>query len=132
MPSNCFSLTQGLQYAVAIQSCVMIWISNQQGSISSPSFHRSNLSGPFFIANDGFLDFICFRNPTKTGGFSPTHLKNMHKSNWIISICRDENKKYLKTPPGHLFLRRESGQILSHSHQKKEGPTTNVRKGDHG
>ena len=25
----------------------------------------------------------------------PTHLKNMRKSNWIISPSRDENKKYL-------------------------------------
>ena len=28
------------------------------------------------------------------GGFSPTHLKNMHKANWIISPIR----KYLKPP----------------------------------
>ena len=29
------------------------------------------------------------------GGFSPTHLKNMRKSNWIISSNRGENKKYI-------------------------------------
>ena len=28
-----------------------------------------------------------------------THLKNMRKSNWIISPNRDENKTYLKPPP---------------------------------
>ena len=33
------------------------------------------------------------------GGFLPTHLKNMRKSNWIISRGRFENKKYLKLPP---------------------------------
>ena len=27
------------------------------------------------------------------GGFSPTHLKNMRTSNWIISLGRDENEK---------------------------------------
>jgi len=29
------------------------------------------------------------------GGFSPTHLKNMRTSNWIIPPGRDENRKYL-------------------------------------
>ena len=33
------------------------------------------------------------------GGSSPTHLKNMQKSKWIISPGRDENKKCLKPPP---------------------------------
>ena len=36
-------------------------------------------------------------------GFFTTLLKNMRTSNWIISPCRDENKKYLKPPPSLSF-----------------------------
>jgi len=32
------------------------------------------------------------------GGFSPTYLKHMRKSNWMISPSRDEHKTYLKPP----------------------------------
>ena len=43
------------------------------------------------------------------GGFSPTHLKNMRKSNWIISPkFWGENKKCLKAPP-----RNRSSYLLS-------------------
>ena len=36
---------------------------------------------------------------TLVGGFNPTHLKNMRKSNWIISPGRDEHTKIVELPP---------------------------------
>ncbi len=49
------------------------------------------------------------------GGFSPTHLKNMRKPNWIISPGRGENKKYLKPPP--------SGFDIWYKHNRTEKET---------
>ena len=57
-----------------------------------------------FQAVDFYDHCLCFFHVSRplvflVGGFSPTHLKNMRKSNWILSPSRDENKKYWKPPP---------------------------------
>ena len=47
---------------------------------------------------------ITVANESLVGGFSPTHLKNMQKSNWKSSPNRDEHKKYLKPPPRSVYV----------------------------
>ena len=42
--------------------------------------------------------------PYLVGGFSPTHLKNMRKSNWIISpVFGVKIDNYFKSPPSQYL-----------------------------
>ena len=49
-------------------------------------------------------------NLPQVGGFNPFE---KYLSNWIISPGRDENKKYLETPPRCSTLGKISKKILS-------------------
>ena len=82
---------------------------------------RMNMGDPGNLTNKGLqnyqvqrqdghdlnLNHIFFgsftRNTSLLSGLFPTHLKNMRKSNWIISPnSRGENKKYLKPTSSSL------------------------------
>ncbi len=57
------------------------------------------------VATSFFCGFKCIvLEKRKLGGGWTTHFKNIRKSNWIISLGRGENKKYLKPPPRKAFI----------------------------
>ncbi len=80
-----------------------VWFSGDIPSFVFPGFsiHGSPENAPRLNqapGREGFSAFLQLNHGKQwkswklVGGFSPTHLNNMRKSNWIISSGRGENK----------------------------------------